>query len=311
MTAITQRIVPHLWFDTQAKEASEFYASLFPESAVLAVTTLHGTPSGDCELVSLQLWGQRFAAISAGPYFQFNPSISFIVNFDPPQFASPSPRQAAKAALENVWATLSAGGKVLMPLDEYPFSKAYGCVQDKYGLSWQLALWDSEGEPRPAIVPSLLFVGGRCGKAEEAGGYYASIFRNARLGELHRYPAGQAPNREGTVMYADVMLESSWFAIMDSALEHDFGFNEATSFMLNCNTQEEIDYYWHRLSAVPEAEQCGWLKDKYGISWQIVPAELEQMIRSGTPKQRERITQAFLGMKKFDIAALRDAFRSR
>ena len=110
-------------------------------------------------------------------------------------------------------------------------------------------------------------------------------------------------------MFTDFMLEGQWFAAMDSAREHNFKFNEAISFMVNCDAQEEIDYYWEKLSVVPEAEQCGWLKDKFGLSWQVVPTEMDEMMRNGTPEQIARVTQAFLKMKRFDLAELRKAYR--
>ena len=298
-----QKIIPHLWFDKEAKEAAEFYSSAFPDSKVTNITTIRNTPSGDCDIVSFKLWGYSFMAISAGPLFKFNPSVSFMVNFDPSQ------DQDAKARIDKMWAKLSLGGNVLMPLDKYPFSERYGWVQDKYGLSWQLILTNPEGEERPIIIPSLLFVGDVCGKAEEASDLYLSIFKHCKRGALVRYGAGQAPDKEGAVMFTDFMLAGQWFAAMDSAREHKFKFNEAISFMVNCDTQEEIDYYWEKLSAVPEAEQCGWLKDKFGLSWQIVPTELDEMMRKGTPGQNVRVTQAFLKMKKFDLVALRKAYR--
>src|SRR5262249_12835079 len=169
--------------------------------------------------------------------------------------------------------------------DKYPFSECYGWVQDKYGLSWQLILTNPEGEQRPTIIPSLLFAGDVCGKAEEASAYYLSTFKHCKRGTLVRYGAGQAPEKERAVMFTDFMLDGQWFAAMDSARELKFKFNEAISLMVNCDTQEEIDYYWEKLSAVPEAEQCGWLKDKFGLSWQIVPTELDEMMRKGTPGQ--------------------------
>jgi len=309
MAEVKQKIIPHLWYDKEAREAAEFYASVFPDSKVTNVTVLLDTPSGDCDVVSFELLGQPFMSISAGPLFRFNPSVSFIVNFDPSLFdASPSPEKAARAKIDEVWGRLSDGGAVLMPIDKYPFSERYGWIQDRYGLSWQLILTDPEGDPRPPIIPSLLFVGENCGKAEEAIESYLSIFRNSRLGDLIRYGAGREPDKEGTVMFADFMLEERWFAAMDSARDHNFAFNEAISFMVNCEGQEEIDYYWEKLSAVPESEQCGWLKDKFGVSWQIVPADMDEMMRSGSEEQIERVTQAFLEMKKFDLAALRRAY---
>lgn len=150
-----QKITPHLWFDKEAKEAAEFYCSVFPNSKITNITTLNNTPSGTVDVVSFNLSGQPFMAISAGPLFKFNESISFIID---------------------------------------------------------------------------------------------------------------------------------------------------------CETQEEIDYYWEKLSAVPEAEQCGWLKDKYGVSWQIVPTVMGEMMGSGDEKKIARVTEAFLKMKKFDIAELKKAY---
>jgi len=300
-----QKITPHLWFDKEAKEAAEFYTSLFTNSKVTSTTTITGTPSGDTDIVTFELRGQPFMAISAGPLFRFNPSVSFIVNFDP------SREKDAKENIDVVWEKLLQGGTVLMPLQEYPFSKRYGWLQDKYGLSWQLILTDPEGEERPEIVPSLLFVGDKCGKAEEAINFYLSIFKDSKMGALLRYGKGAEPDKEGTVMFADFKLLDLWFAAMDSAREHNFSFNEAISFMVYCDTQEEIDYYWEKLSAVPEAEQCGWLKDKYGVSWQIIPTVMDEMMGSGDEEKIARVTEAFLKMKKFDIAQLKKAYEGR
>lgn len=307
-----QKIVPHLWFDREAEEAAAFYASVFPDSRINYTTTLRNTPAGDAGLVSFDLWGQTFMAISAGPIFKFNPSISFIVNFDPLFFgADESGKRAAREQIDFVWNRLSEGGTTLMPIDQYPFSERYGWLQDKYGVSWQLMLTDPQGEPRPSIVPSFLFVGNKCGKAEEAINFYLSIFKSTKPGAIYRYGPEQEPNKEGTVMFGDFNLENLWFAAMDSALEHPFNFNEAISFIVNCADQDEIDYYWQALSAIPESEQCGWLKDKFGISWQISPAKMNTMMREGTQAQIERITRAFLPMKKLNIAKLIEAYEGK
>jgi predicted 3-demethylubiquinone-9 3-methyltransferase (glyoxalase superfamily) len=303
MSNTSQTIVPHLWYDKEAKEAAEFYASIFPNSQITDVTTIHDTPSGDSDIVSFELWRQKFMAISAGPFFKINPSISFMVNFDP------SREENAKEKLNDVWKKLSEGGTELMPLDKYPFSEWYGWIQDKYGLSWQLILTNPDGEERPAIIPSLLFVGDQCGNAEEAIRFYLSVFKNAKQGLIARYPEGMEPDKEGTIMFSDFNLENLWFVAMDSAHEHKFSFNEAISFMVYCDTQEEIDYYWEKLSAVPEAEQCGWLKDKFGVSWQIVPRQMDEMMSKGTPEQLARLTKAFLKMKKFDLVELQKAYK--
>ncbi|WP_078381993.1 VOC family protein [Sutcliffiella halmapala] len=303
MSKTNQKIVTHLWYDKEAKEAAEFYTSIFPESKVTNVTTIHDTPSGDCDQVSFEIWGQKFMAISAGPLFQFNPSVSFMVNFDP------SREKDASEKINEVWNKLLEGGKVLMPFDKYPFSEKYGWIQDKYGLSWQLILTDPDGEERPEIVPSLLFVGDQCGNAEEARSFYLSVFKNSNEGLIARYPKGMEPEEEGTIMFSDFMLENQWFTAMDSAENHRFNFNEAISFMVYCDSQEEIDYYWEKLSAVPEAEQCGWLKDKYGVSWQIVPSQMGELMSNCTPEQLARVTKAFLKMKKFDLVELQKAYK--
>jgi predicted 3-demethylubiquinone-9 3-methyltransferase (glyoxalase superfamily) len=241
--------------------------------------------------------------------FQAYPSVSFIVNFDPLLFdKSLSREKDAIEKIDDVWEKLSEGGTVLMPIGTYPFSERYGWIQDKYGLSWQLILTGPEGEPRPPIMPSMLFAGRNCVNAEEAIKYYLSVFKNSKQGNLIYYCTGQEPDKEGTIMFADFMLENFWLAAIDSAREHNFVFNEAVSFMVYCDDQKEIDYYWKKLSAVPEAEQCGWLKDKYGMSWQIVPSTIEEMMRSGTENQISRMTQAFLKMKKFDLSSLQKAY---
>jgi predicted 3-demethylubiquinone-9 3-methyltransferase (glyoxalase superfamily) len=297
-----QKIVPHLWFDKEAKEAATFYTSVFPDSKVTHTSVITDTPSGDCDVVMFEIWGMEFQAISAGPYFKFNPSLSFMVNFDPSQ------DEEAATRIDEIWKKLSEGGKVLMELGEYPFSKRYGWIEDKFGLSWQLILTDPNGEQRPPIIPALMFNGDVYGKAEEASSFYLSVFKNSKRGLVAYYPGGMEHDKEGTVMFTDFKLEDVWFAAMDSGYEHGFGFNESVSFMVKCDTQEEIDYFSEKLSAVPEAEQCGWLKDMYGVSWQIVPTVMDQMYASGDQEAINRVTQAFLPMKRFDIAKLQAAY---
>ena len=288
-------ISTHLWFDTKAKEAAVFYTSTFPDAKVKGSTVLHGTPSGSVDIITITVMGQEFTLISAGPLFTFTPAISFLVAC------------ATKGEVDALWARLSEGGKALMELGTYPFSERYGWTQDQYGLSWQvMAMGDRPITQR--ITPTLMFVGDVCGRAEEAIRFYTSVFHDAEVGDLLRYPKGQEPDREGTIVHAGFTLEGQEFAAMDSAHPHHFTFNEAISFMVHCVTQEEIDYYWNKLSADPKAEQCGWLKDRYGLSWQIVPTEMDAMLTRGNSEQIARVTEAFLKMKKFDIATLRKAY---
>jgi predicted 3-demethylubiquinone-9 3-methyltransferase (glyoxalase superfamily) len=161
---------------------------------------------------------------------------------------------------------------------------------------------------RQKIVPSLMFVGEQCGRAEEAINFYRSVFENTKVDHIMRYGNGEEPEKEGTVKHADFTLEGQQFAAMDSARAHNFSFNEAISFIVPCRTQDEIDRYWGKLSAHPNAEQCGWLKDKFGLSWQVVPTVLNELLSDADPNRTARVTQAFLKMKKFDIAKLEEAY---
>lgn len=298
-----QKIVPHLWFDKEVKEAVDFYCAIFPDSTVLNSMTLHDTPSGDAAVISFRLGGYEFMAINGGPYFTFNSSISFMLNFDPAQ------DDQAEVHLKEIWGKLANGGTALMPLQEYPFSKLYGWVKDRFGVSWQLVLTDPAGEPRPFIIPSLMFAGDKTNKAEEAVQFYLSVFKDTKQGAIARYTEDTGPAKKDSLLFTDFMLEKQWFAAMDSGVAHQIIFNEAISLVVRCDTQEEIDYYWDKLSAVAEAEQCGWLKDKYGVSWQVVPTAMDEMMQKGTPEQIARVTKAFLQMKKFDLAELNAAFK--
>jgi predicted 3-demethylubiquinone-9 3-methyltransferase (glyoxalase superfamily) len=292
-----ENITPHLWFDNNAEEAAKFYTSIFKDSRLKNMTTLHNTPSGTVEIITIEVLGQEFTLISAGPLFKFNPSVSFLVAC------------STKEEVDELWKKLSEGGAALMDLGEYPFSEKYGWVQDKYGLSWQI-MFMGDHKIKQRIIPTLMFVGKQNGKAEEAINFYSSVFGNARVGDILRYSKGEEPDKEGTVKHASFMLEDQDFAAMDSAREHNFAFNESISFMVHCNTQKEIDYYWEKLSAYTEAEQCGWLKDKYGLSWQIVPNIMDEMLKDNDKKKIGRVTEAFLQMKKLDIATLKEAYES-
>ncbi len=294
-------ITPHLWFDKEAREAAALYTSLFANSKVTNITTLRNTPSGDTAIVSFVLSGQPFMAISAGPLFTFNPSISFLVACK------------TREEVDALWNRLLPGGTALMPLDSYPFSERYGWLADRYGLSWQI-MYAGDRAIRQTITPTLMFVGQVCGKAEEAIRYYVSVFAGkgrASVGDILRYGKGEEPDKEGTVKHARFTLDGQAFAAMDSAREHNFAFNEAISLLVSCDTQEEINYYWERLSAVPEAEQCGWLKDRYGLSWQITARAMGEMMQSGERENIARVTEAFLKMKKLDVAELERAYKGK
>jgi len=303
MTAPRQTIVPHLWFDGQAEEAVELYTSLFPDGQVRDVSRyaeagqeVHGRPPGSVMSVDFELAGHRMTALNGGPHFRFTPAISFFVTVH------------EKDEVDRLWSALSEGGAALMPLDAYDWSPRYGWVQDRFGLSWQIAQGDP-GDIGATIVPTLMFVTHEP-VAEAAMRRYVGIFGDAEVGDVHRYPPG-SPGPEGGVMHGRFRLAGQPFVAMDASAEmHDFGFTEAISLRVDCDGQDEIDHHWDALSegGDPRAQQCGWLKDAFGVSWQVAPRELGAMLGDPDRERVERVTDAFLKMKKFDLAALRKAF---
>jgi predicted 3-demethylubiquinone-9 3-methyltransferase (glyoxalase superfamily) len=289
-----QKIVPHLWFDNEALEAARLYVSLFEDSKILNTTMLYDTPSGDAQTVEFQLAGFEFAAISAGPYFTFNPSISLMVACE------------TKEEVNRLYNTLVEGGSELMPLGTYDFSEWYTWISDKYGLNWQIMLVEDISEHK-RIRPCLLFGMEVCGKAHDAIDDYSNIFFDSKVGYVNHYLQGQASDQRAKINYAELELFGLEMVIMDHGYGGGATFNEAISFMIRCEDQKEIDYYWEKLSFVPEAEACGWVKDQFGLSWQVIPKMMDELLSNGTKEELERVTKAFLKMKKFDIAALEKA----
>lgn len=292
-----QQIVPNLWFDHRAEEAVAFYTSVFPDSRTGSVTRYptEGLPdfqqefAGAVLVMEFELAGQPFTALNAGPEFTFTPANSFFVNFDP----SRDPQ--ARTHLDALWAALEDGGEVLMALDSYPYSPRYGWVQDRFGLSWQLMLTNPDGEPRPTVVPSLLFGNAAQNRARQALEYYADAFPDSRIGNLMPYSEATGAAAAGALAFGEVQLSGTWFAAMDDAEAQGFPFTEAVSYAVHCDGQEEIDRLWAKLSYVPEAEACGWCKDRFGVSWQIVPSNMEHLMA------RPGAYQKMLGMKKLVI----------
>ena len=292
-----ERITPHLWFDNQAKEAGALYTSVFPDSRIKNTTVLHNTPSGSVDIVTIELGGQEFTLLSAGPLFRFNPSISFLVACE------------RKEEVDQLWAKLSEGGTPLMEIGSYPFSERYGWLQDRYGLSWQLMHAGGGREIGQKITPVMMFVGKQSGRAEEAIRCYTSVFRDSGAGDMNRYGAGEEPDREGTIRFGRFTLESEQFAAMDSAGPHDFAFNEAVSLMVHCDTQQDVDELWDKLLAGGGTPtQCGWLKDRFGLSWQVIPDVLPKLLAHPDREKAGRAMHAMMQMVKIDGPALQRAF---
>jgi len=145
-------------------------------------------------------------------------------------------------------------------------------------------------------------------KAEEAVKLYTSIFKNSEIGSIARYGEG-GPGPAGTVMVVTFTLDGQEFMALNGGPE--FKFTEAISLLVNCETQEEVDKFWDKLSEGGEEEQCGWLKDRYGVSWQIVPTVLGEMLQDKDPEKAKRVMEAMLQMRKIDIGALKRAYEGQ
>ncbi|MFN8206580.1 MAG: VOC family protein [Bacteroidales bacterium] len=279
---MNRNIYPSLWFNGNARKAADLYCQVFPGFTISAENPMVVTVAGH---------GQQLMLINGGPEFTPNPSISFFVVFDSAQ------------ELEKAWHQLLEGGSVLMPLDAYPWSSTYGWLQDRFGVNWQLYLGQM-AETNQFIIPALMFNGEQNGHAEEAISYYTSVFRDSSVAVVERYQEGEH-DITGNVKHARFSIEGFALAAMDSSMPDPFIFNEGVSLVVECDSQEEIDYYWYKLSEGGIESQCGWLKDQFGVSWQVVPSVLGKLMAD--PARSGRVVQAFLKMKKFDIQALLNA----
>ncbi len=288
-------IIPCLWFDNQAEDAAKFYTSVFKAGKIETIVRYPENgmmPANSVMTVKFRIAGQDIVALNGGPYYKFTPATSFFVGCE------------TVAEFDELWDQLSENGSVLMePESMPPFFEKFGWLQDRYGLSWQLGIC---GIPQ-YITPYLLFVGDQCGRAEEAINFYRSIFEISSLESIMYYGKNQSET-EGIVQHASFSLNGQHFMASESGWNHAFTFTEAFSFYVYCSTQAEIDRYWEALLTGGEKSQCGWLKDKFGVSWQIVPDSLEKMMSDKDPEKAKRVTEAMMQMTKLDIDTLQKAF---
>lgn len=296
-------IVPCIWCNANADEVVEFYLSVFGDSAACAelrraqypadgLADFQSELAGETLTIEFSIGGVRLTALNAGEGFPPSPMLSFIVNVDP------SRDDRAREHIDDLWTRLADGGTVLMEIGEQPYSPRYGWVQDRYGVSWQLMLTDPQGDPRPFLIPTFLFANANANRAGEAIDFYTSVFGDARVGTVERYPEAHQDAAAGAVMFGEFAVGEQWFAAMDSPISHEFDFNESVSLQVECADQAEIDRYWTQLSHVPEAEQCGWCKDQFGVSWQVVPAGIDNLM---TPENWATLMR----MRKIELAELR------
>jgi predicted 3-demethylubiquinone-9 3-methyltransferase (glyoxalase superfamily) len=301
MQKTLQKFATCLWFDSNAEEAIRFYASVFENSKIGSIAyygeaghEFHHRPNDSLMTICLTIDDQELMGLNGGPVFSINPAISFYISCK------------SESEVDSLYKKLSNGGSVLMELNQYPFSQRYAWVNDKFGVSWQLNFTDQTSQK---ISSSLMFTGEHQGQAEQAIKFYTSIFKNSNVDYLSKYEEGEPA--AGTVKHAAFKLDGQQFIAMDSPIEHDFGFTPATSFVVNCKTQSEIDEMWEKLTAnggLPG--QCGWLTDKFGISWQVVPTIIERLVTDKDKSKREKVLTAIMKMQKLSIAELEKAYNS-
>jgi predicted 3-demethylubiquinone-9 3-methyltransferase (glyoxalase superfamily) len=273
-------IYPCLWFDAVAKNAMETYASVFPNSHIISENPM---------VTMASLNGQMFMGLNGGPIFQKNASISFMVNFD------------SEPEVIQYWDALLPQATVLMPLDTYPWSTKYGWLQDRFGVNWQFYL-SKDGNYKQKISPTLMFAQLQQGKAAEAIHFYSKVFTNSAIEGILKYPEGPM---QGQVQHSNFVINNYVMMAMDSGVPQTFSFNEGVSLVIRCKDQAEIDYYWNAFTEKGAESQCGWCKDPYGVSWQIIPEQLETLMSD--PERAPRVMTALLKMKKIDLAALEQA----
>lgn len=278
---MNNKIYPCIWLDKNGREAAEYYKGIFPDTHI-------DEDNGMVQVLSIS--GQNLMLLSAGPHFKPNASISFLI-------ASESEEETVRLFNE-----LSVDGIVLMPLDSYPFSKKYGWVRDKFGVTWQLYTGE-KGNTDQYFVPTLMYVNEQNGRAKEAIELYTKIFPGSQTEGIMEYDGKE--DTKGNVQHAQFHIDHFTMACMDSSLKHQFNFDEGISLVVITADQQETDYYWNNLVKDGGQESmCGWLKDKFGVSWQIVPQKLMLLMNQDDKDKAKKVTDALMKMQKIDIDKL-------
>jgi predicted 3-demethylubiquinone-9 3-methyltransferase (glyoxalase superfamily) len=276
-----------LWFNGQAKAAADLYCSIFPDSKIKSESPV---------VVDFELCGQRFIGLNGGDMYRPNAAISFYVACE------------TEAEVRSLWEILSENGKDMMPLGKYPWSDLYGWMQDCFGVTWQITV-DKTRAAGQRITPSMLFTLESHGKGNEAIDFYTSVFPNSTLVMKAFYDEGESNYAStGMLKFSQFNLLGQSFTIMDSGFPMPYTFNEGISFVVDCDNQAEVDYFWGKLTEGGQESQCAWLKDKFGVSWQIVPKLLTQLLNHPDREKAGRAMQAMFKMRKIDTVALQKAF---
>ena len=288
---MNNNIFPCLWFNGDGKEAADFYCKIF-----------NGKITADTPVVlNIELFGQKFMFLNAGPQFEKNASISFTILCK------------TDDEVQQYWNELIKNGTILVELSEYPWSKKYGTVKDQFGVTWQIYLGEKQSDQK--IIPTLIFINQNNGQAKKAIEFYTSIFPNSKMGGTLKYGEGA---RNGThelaenIQHADFEIDNYSFFCMDSSQNHQFDFNEGISMVVMTDDQIQTDHLWNSLLADGGRESmCGWLKDQFGLSWQIVPKKLLELMNDfDQPQKAQKVVEAMMSMQKIVIADLENAYNS-
>ncbi len=283
MATLTNQIYPCFTLKGKVAEAADFYINAFGDGSII---------QSSFYVIQIQLSGQKLMLLNDGPSSVPNPSISFMVIGETAE------------ETEGYYNNLVIDGQVLMPLGSYDWSPKYAWVQDKFGVNWQLYTGSKADTPQK-FSPTLMFTSENVGKASEAIHFYTGLFSDSNIQGIMEYAEGDA-DKPGLVKHGQFKIKNFIAMAMDSSANHGFQFVDALSLVVECEDQAEIDKYWDTLSSNGGKEvQCGWLVDKYGVSWQIIPKNLGALV--GNPEKGQRAMQALMKMKKLIIADLEQA----
>ncbi len=280
-------IFPCFWFDGNAPQAAEHYCNIFPNAKISHQSAM---------VIMLDFNGQPIMLLNGGSTFKPNPSISIMVMCETAE------------EVEKYYNELAPKGKILMDLGSYPWSEKYAWISDEYNISWQFYLLNEK--PEQKYVPTLMYIQENNGKCREAMNLYTSVFPNSKINGIKEHPEA-AGELKGMVAHADFSINDYLLYAMDGGTNHQFNFTEGVSLVVMTDDQQETDMYWNALTANGGQESmCGWLKDPYGVSWQITPKRLIELTNDENPDKAKKVFNAMLKMKKIIIADLETAYNS-
>ncbi|QQV01294.1 MULTISPECIES: VOC family protein [Chryseobacterium] len=288
---MNNNIFPCLWYDGDAKESADFYCTVF-SGEITADTPM---------VVNIEIFGQKLMLLNGGPHFTKNASVSFMVICE------------TEDEVQKYWDHLTDGGIVLMELGEYPWSKKYGWVRDKFGVTWQVYLSENN-DLEQKIIPTLMFIHQKNGKAMKAMEFYTNIFPDSKIGSILKYGDGignETHEIPENIQHAHFEINGYSFFCMDNSYDHQFDFNEGISMVVMTDNQEQTDHYWNNLITSGGRESmCGWLKDQFGFSWQIVPKRLIELMNDSDQEKARKVVLSMMKMRKIIIQDLEIAYNS-